>query len=57
MDEVLPSPDPSQLNLERYSRLIVSAWQREARPVRLIGLGVGLKDLQAQGSVEQLPLF
>lgn len=45
----------SQRDLERYSQLLTSAWQRGNKPVRLLGVGVRLQDLQEQS--EQLELF
>lgn len=45
----------SQRNLASYSQLLTSAWQRGDKPVRLLGVGVRLQDLQEQS--EQLELF
>ncbi|MGQ9425454.1 DNA polymerase IV [Gilvimarinus sp. F26214L] len=45
------------LNLDDYHNLCSEAWQRRAQPVRLLGLGVRLLDLEDDGLLRQLDLF
>ncbi|MDE1461967.1 DNA polymerase IV [Spartinivicinus poritis] len=45
------------LTVGDYQRLFSSAFQRGKKPVRLLGIGVGLIDLYERNPVEQLELF
>lgn len=45
------------VNLEDYRKLCSEAYQRRSLPVRLLGLGVRLVDLQGEISQRQLELF
>lgn len=40
-----------------YAELVIRAWQRSKRPVRLLGVGIRLEDLRAPGKLQQLDLF
>ena len=42
---------------EHYTELVLRAWQRGNRPVRLLGVGVRLEDLKAPEKRLQLDLF
>ncbi|RRJ84015.1 DNA polymerase IV [Aestuariirhabdus litorea] len=56
--ETLISGDPEQrLQALQFAPLMSQAWQRGARPVRLLGVGVRLRDLQQENTREQLSLF
>ncbi|WP_426416387.1 DNA polymerase IV [Aestuariirhabdus sp. LZHN29] len=45
------------LQEHHYAPLMSQAWQRGARPVRLLGVGVRLRDLQQEHALEQMSLF
>ncbi len=52
------SGDSTQWLQDQYYRPLMSqAWQRGARPARLLGVGVRLRDLSEEDSTEQLKLF
>ncbi|WP_222937674.1 DNA polymerase IV [Spartinivicinus ruber] len=53
----LPLSLPEVLTLDNYQGLFSKAFQRGKKPVRLLGIGVGLIDLYARHPVEQLELF
>ncbi len=42
---------------EHFTQLLIRAWERGGRPVRLLGLGVRLLDLREERALEQLELF
>jgi DNA polymerase-4 len=42
---------------ESFQLLLEEAWQRKARPVRLIGLGVRFVDISKPSLARQLVLF
>ena len=42
---------------DHYTELVLRAWQRGNRPVRLLGVGVRLEDLRAPEKLLQLDLF
>lgn len=44
------------LSLESFEQLLVEAWQRGAKPVRLLGLGYRITE-RKQGAAQQLALF
>ena len=56
MEEVIPDNGEHWLNVAAYCALLTSAWQREARPVRLLGAGLRLEPLR-DDMTSQLPLF
>lgn len=56
MEELIPGNGEHWLQREAYSALLHSAWQRQARPVRLLGAGIRLEP-RDRASEEQLPLF
>ncbi|MCL6417642.1 DNA polymerase IV [Aestuariirhabdus sp. Z084] len=56
--EALISGEADQhLEESQYRPLMSQAWQRGAKPVRLLGVGVRLRDLQEAEALEQLDLF
>ncbi len=57
MEELCALSDKEPFNLQAFSRLMRGAWEREEKPVRLLGMGVRLHDLKARDSVIQLNLF
>ena len=56
MEEVIPDNGEHWLNEAAYRSLLVNAWQRERRPVRLLGAGLRLGNLQDE-EARQLLLF
>ncbi len=56
MEEVIPDSSDQWLDTEAYQRLLVSAWQRAERPVRLLGAGLRLNPRSTEGT-PQLNLF
>lgn len=56
LEETLPPSEP-WARFENYKTLIEAAWQRKAKPVRLLGMGVRLKELSGQEPGAQLELF
>ncbi len=57
LEEIIPSPSEPWQSLPDYLRLMKVAWERQAKPVRLLGMGVRLKDLHEVIIGEQLSLF
>ena len=55
LEESLPTTGESAG--EHFTQLLIRAWERGARPVRLLGLGVRLLDLRQERTMEQLELF
>ncbi|WP_422448408.1 MULTISPECIES: DNA polymerase IV [unclassified Endozoicomonas] len=55
LEESLPTTGESVK--EHFTQLLVRAWERGGRPVRLLGLGVRLVDLREERALEQLELF
>jgi len=43
--------------IEDFKRLLTEAWHRQAKPVRLLGLGVRLEDLPSVEDADQLSFF
>ena len=56
MEEVIADSSGQWLDLAAYQRLLAAAWQRGARPVRLLGAGLRLNPLSTEGN-PQLKLF
>ncbi len=56
MEEIIPDSGEHWLNEAAYAALLASAWQREQRPVRLLGAGLRLEPLQ-DDKASQLLLF
>ena len=56
MEEIIPDNGEHWLNEAAYAALLASAWQREQRPVRLLGAGLRLEPLQ-DDKASQLLLF
>lgn len=55
LEENLPTTGESVQ--EHFTQLLIRAWERGGRPVRLLGLGVRLLDLHEERALEQLELF
>ncbi len=55
LEESLPTT--GETVKDHFTQLVVKAWEREGRPVRLLGLGVRLLDLREESVLEQLELF
>lgn len=55
LEESLPTT--GETVQEHFTQLLVRAWERGAKPVRLLGLGVRLLDLREERALEQLELF
>lgn len=55
LEEGLPTINESAR--EHFTHLLIRAWERGSRPVRLLGLGVRLLDLREESALEQLELF
>lgn len=55
LEENLPATGESAV--EHFTQLLIRAWERGSRPVRLLGLGVRLQDLREERALEQLELF
>ncbi|WP_020408592.1 DNA polymerase IV [Hahella ganghwensis] len=57
LEEIIPSPSEPWQSLPDFLRLMKAAWERQSKPVRLLGMGVRLKDLNEPVVGEQLSLF
>lgn len=57
LEESISSYSQSWQNLPDYLRLIETAWLRQRKPVRLLGMGVRLKETKRDTQSPQMPLF
>ncbi|OZG71014.1 DNA polymerase IV [Hahella sp. CCB-MM4] len=57
LEELIPSPSEPWQSLPDFLRLLKAAWERQSKPVRLLGMGVRLKDVKESLVGEQLSLF
>ncbi len=58
VEEVFATPNEPWRNEEAYRRLLLTAWRREERPVRLLGVGLRLSPKESESETEnQLTLF
>lgn len=57
LEESLHSVTEDWRDIEAYARLLDRAWERQAKPVRLIGVGVRLRSRLEETLTEQLRLF
>ncbi|AZZ93210.1 DNA polymerase IV [Hahella sp. KA22] len=57
LEELLPGYSCQWRSLPDYLRLMSAAWARQKKPVRLLGMGVRLKDPKNNNIGEQLSLF
>jgi DNA polymerase-4 len=57
MEESMGSYSRNWQSFADYTQLIESAWRRQGKPVRLLGMGVRLKEIKIDVSTPQLSLF
>lgn len=57
LEETISSYSHNWQNLSDYIHLIEAAWKRKGQPVRLLGMGVRLKEINEEKSAQQMPLF
>lgn len=57
LEESMGSYSRNWQSISDYTQLIEAAWRRQGKPVRLLGMGVRLKEIKVDVSTPQLALF